>query len=76
MMNKLKLASWNLCLGLANKKDYIAHTLRQENIDICGLQECEVNSIVEEKHLTIGDYHDYHLELEDNNQKRRVEGLH
>ena len=68
-MNKLKLASWNLCLGLANKKDYIAHTLRQENIDICGLQECEVNSIVDEKHLTIGDYH---LELEENDQKRRV----
>ena len=68
MLNELKLASWNLCLGLANKKDLIAHTLNQEIIDICALQECEVSHLIDEKNLAIKNYR---LELKGNDVKRR-----
>ena len=38
----VRIASWNLCLGLKKKKDYVLNTLRQEHIDICLLQEVEI----------------------------------
>ena len=38
----LNLATWNLCLGLANKRDIVSQTLRDESIDICVLQEIDV----------------------------------
>ena len=34
--------TWNLCLGLTNKKDIVTNTLSQNNIDVCCLQETEV----------------------------------
>ena len=38
----MKIASWNLCLGLKKKKEYVLNTLRQEKIDICLLQEVDI----------------------------------
>ena len=38
----IKVATWNVCLGIRNKKDYIIDTLRKENIDICMIQEAEI----------------------------------
>ena len=39
----IKVATWNICLGLKNKKDYIFDMLIQEKIDICALQEVDVD---------------------------------
>ena len=69
MSTSIKLATWNLCLGLQNKKDYVSHKLNQENIDICCLQECEIPIDLEDKQLTL---RDYKIELEDNQRKKRT----
>ena len=38
----LKLATWNLCLGLTNKKDIVLEEIAKNEIDICCLQETEI----------------------------------
>ena len=40
--NKMKLASWNLCLGLANKKDLVSKIIKENEIDICAMQEIDI----------------------------------
>ena len=37
------IATWNLCLGFTQKKNYIYQTLNQEEIDICAFQEVEIH---------------------------------
>ena len=69
MSSKIKIASWNLCLGLQNKKDYINHKLNLENIDICCLQECEIPVALEDKHLTL---ENYKIEIENNQRLKRT----
>ena len=39
---KLKIGTWNLCLGLSNKKDIVINYLKMKDIAICCLQETEV----------------------------------
>ena len=65
----IKIASWNLCLGLQNKKDYVDYKLNEESIDICGLQECEIPSSLDDSNLTLKNYK---VELEDNQRKKRT----
>ena len=69
MTGQLKVASWNVCLGLSNKKDFVEYEIKKEKIDICCLQECEVPVNLDEKMLT---FNDYNLELEDNIYKKRT----
>ena len=38
----LKIATWNICLGFKNKKDYIYKTLNANEVMICALQELEL----------------------------------
>ena len=42
MYNSFKIASWNVCLGIANKKDTVTETLAFEGVDICCIQEADV----------------------------------
>ena len=42
MESNLKLATWNLCLGIANKKDIITNYLKANDVSICCMQETEV----------------------------------
>ena len=35
MEDQIKIASWNLCLGLMNKKNYVSQMIIDEKIDIC-----------------------------------------
>ena len=42
MNNNLIIATWNLCLGIANKKDIVTKYLSEHNIKVCCLQETEV----------------------------------
>ena len=69
MTHQLKVASWNVCLGLTNKKDFIIHEIRKEQIDICCLQECEVSCTLDENTLS---FRDYSIELEENTYKKRT----
>ena len=69
MTHQLKVVSWNVCLGLTNKKDLIIHEIRKEQIDICCLQECEVSSTLDENILS---FRDYSIELEENTYKKRT----
>ena len=69
MSSGLKIASWNICLGLSNKKDFLAYELNKERIDVCCLQECEVPVRLDEKTLTLNNYK---LELETNEHKKRT----
>ena len=54
--NTLKIGTWNLCLGLANKKDIVTQCLRALNIKICCLQETEILSNFPVNILNCGNY--------------------
>ena len=64
----VKIASWNLCLGLKKKKEYVLNTLRQEKIDICLLQEVD---IPRDYPTNILSSKDYKLEVEKSTVKSR-----
>ena len=42
MEDQIKIASWNLCLGLMNMKNYVTQLIMDEKIDICCLQEIDL----------------------------------
>jgi exonuclease III len=65
----LKIATWNLCLGLFHKKDYVRTLLYKNNIDILTLQETELSPELQLENLQIKGYS---IEVENNNKKRRV----
>ena len=67
--NKIKIATWNLCLGLQHKKDYVRRVLKENNISILNLQETEIPGEVSTRLLEI---HNYVLEVEKTLSKRRV----
>ena len=67
--NNLKLGTWNLCLGLPNKKDIVTSYLRMQNVDVCCLQETEVPVNFPEAILNTGGYN---LELELSDGKKRA----
>ena len=50
---KLKIASWNLCLRLQHKKDYVKRLLNDNNIEILNLQETEIPADISSKVLEI-----------------------
>ena len=64
----IKLATWNICLGLKTKKDYIYDTLNQMNIDICLLQEVEIAKDYQQSLLTSKNFK---IEVESNDIKSR-----
>ena len=67
--SELIISTWNLCLGLPNKKDTVTRELKSCNIDVCALQETEIPMNFPDSILNCNDYV---LELEDNNEKKRV----
>ena len=38
----VKIATWNICLGLKSKKEYVKSKIIEEKIDICCIQESEI----------------------------------
>ena len=44
MDDKCKIALWNLCLCLANKKDYVANLAIKNVIDVRYMQEIDIKS--------------------------------
>jgi exonuclease III len=39
----IKISTFNVSLGLPNKKTLVEKIIKQENIDVCALQETEIN---------------------------------
>ena len=68
-MDNLRIGTWNLCLGLPNKKEMITEYLKSKNINICCLQETDVPMNYPEDILNCGDYL---LELELNDEKKYI----
>jgi exonuclease III len=52
----LKIATWNLCLGLFHKKDYVRKQLYKNNIDLLTLQETELSPELQLENLQIKGY--------------------
>ena len=65
----MKIATWNICLGLKNKKDYVYQVIKENNIDICLLQEVEIDKSYDENILSDKEYK---LEVETNSIKSRT----
>ena len=63
------IATWNLCLGLSNKKDLVTDYLSKNNINACCVQETEIPRNYPEEIL---DRNNYILELELNGVKKRA----
>ena len=68
-MSELRIATWNLCLGLANKKDLVIEALERNEIIVCGLQETEIDQNFPVNLLSCAGYT---LELEMNNERKRA----
>ena len=69
MNNTITIGSWNLCLGLFHKKDYVRTLLSTNKIDILNLQETEIPFSVSTSILGITDYT---IEIEKTQTLRRV----
>ena len=69
MDTNTNVATWNLCLGLPNKKDSVTGFLNALNIHVCCLQETEILIDVPEDILNCGNYR---LELESNTVKKEL----
>ena len=65
----IKAATWNICLGLKNKKDYVYETLRRNDIKICALQEVEITKDFNDDLLSSKDYS---IEVETSTTKGRI----
>ena len=70
MMDHLKIATLNLCLGLKNKKDLFKAILCENDIDVLLMQETEVERDLNCNLLRIPGFV---LQLEDNCDKKRVD---
>ena len=66
-------ATWNLCLGLPNKRDNVIDTLKRNNIAVCALQETEIGEDFPEGILNSSEYN---IELELNTTKKKSWLLH
>ena len=64
----LNIATWNLCLGLKNKKDTVYGCLIEENIDIAFLLEVDIRK---EYPIEVLTNKEYRLEVETSNIKSR-----
>ena len=69
MTTKCKIATWNLCLGLANKKNMVKHYIKDNKIDVCCLQEIELPANYPTELLS---FPGFSIETETNDLKIRV----
>ena len=64
-----KLATWNLCLGLAKKKDLVSRIILENEIDICVMQEIDIRKEYDANLLS---FRGFNLITENNNVKSRL----
>ena len=65
----MKVATWNLCLGLSNKKDTVLNEIELNSIDVCCMQETELEKNYPTNILS-NKTHEF--ECEKSTDKRRV----
>ena len=65
----MNVATWNVCLGFKNKKDYIYETLRENEIMICAIKEAEIKKDFDPMMLSSKDYK---IEVEKSSSKARL----
>ena len=65
----IKIGTWNLCLGLQCKKDIVIKELTENQIDICCVQETELDANYPTNILSSASYE---YEPEKNSSKKRV----
>ena len=65
MMN---VGTWNICLGLKSKKDYVKEKIKELNLDVCCIQECEIKKDYNKDILS---FRNYNIEVENNSLKSR-----
>ena len=68
----ITIATWNLCLGLRNKKDYVSKIINEHKLDIVCLQETEIEPNYPLKILSFKGY-DY---LTENNSEKARTGIY
>ena len=68
----LYICTWNLCLGLKNKKDYVSKIIKQHKLDIICLQETDVELNYPQNILSFKGY-DY---LTENNSIKARTGMY
>ena len=66
---KMKISTWNLCLGLPNKKNIVKNYILGESIDICCMQEVDIPRDYPNELLS---FPGYNIEVETNETKSRV----
>ena len=64
----LNIATWNICLGLKSKKEYVKQMITDHSIDICCIQECEIRKDYPKDLLT---FRNFNIEIEQNTVKAR-----
>ena len=64
----MRIATWNVCLGVKGKKEYIKTVINREEIDICCIQECDIKPDYPINALT---FSNYNIEVEQNDTKAR-----
>ena len=69
MEDNIKIGTWNLCLGLANKKEIVSKMILEEGIDICCFQEIDVPLTLNHELLS---FKGYALIVENNDKKART----
>ena len=69
MTTKCNVATWNLCLGIQNKKNIVKETIINNKIDICCMQEVEIPPDFPTEILS---FPGYSIEVESNDVKSRV----
>ena len=68
-LTNINLASWNLCLGLRTKKDYVSNVINSYKIDICCMQEVDLEPDYPVSLLT---FKGYSIEVENSSTKART----
>ena len=69
MTSKLRIATWNLCLGLSNKKNTIKQYITEYKLDVCCMQEIDLQADYPDDLLS---FPGYLIETEQNDAKMRV----
>ena len=64
----INFGTWNICLGLKSKKDYVRAKIKELDIDICCIQECEIRKDYNKDILS---FKNYNIEVENNSTKSR-----
>ncbi len=68
MMSNIKIATWNLCLGLASKKELVKKYVSDYKLDVWCLQETELDINLNADLLSFPGYA-IEVEKNDNNEE-------